>query len=288
MALSTSESNLDASVVLLARFIVPPRQTITSIIQFTNTQNPIRSWDLASQHPTQRRLKSEFGNLNEPVFYAIRRGEWASLGSADRKRFRTGEGRGTRTINGDLLAQFLASFRSNAVVAYKDKARLFDTYFEQTFPPDLRVEEALFVWEVGKTVESLVAREIKKEAKRTNAGERERERYWLMLKRGGRFFVVGVFGLIAGLRNGPDYLRSITEERMTSKRAAERIEKYATYSLNLYLQAVNDLLDLQPTDISTLVRAGNFFDRTSGRIENQYRAMAVNEEWLEGALPKLK
>lgn len=279
-------SSIPNDVFLLARIINPPDSIIDSVIRYTNSQNQIRKWDLISQDATQRRLKKEFDSLDQPVYYAIRRGEWASLSTDQRKKYKSEDGV-THTIKHDLLAQYLASYKGNPVTAYKEKGLLFERYYDKTFPVDIRVEEALFIWHVGSKVQDLVREEIKKENTRIEQGEEGREKYVLMLKRGGRFFAVAVVGLVANLRNGPDHLRSITEERATSKASTDRIEKYGRISIQWYKQAVDDLLQLTGTDLSVLIREADFFSRVRDRITNTYETMSVNEDWLKGALPML-
>jgi hypothetical protein len=276
----------DAQVLILARVICPPETIIDSVIRFTNSQNLIRRWDLASQDAVQRRLKREFEDLADPVYYAIRRGEWAALPPAEKAKFKPPSG-SARTVKHDLLAQYLAAFRGMAVVAYKNKAFLFDRYYDQTFPADIRVEDTLFVWRAGEIVQAQVREEIRAEADKVTKGDKDREKYVLMLKRGGRFYVLAVLGVVARLRNGNDYLRSITEERTTSKAATERIEKYAQVSVQWYKQAVDDLRAISGTDLSVLIREADFFQRVAERVTNQYQVMKVNETWLSGALPKL-
>jgi hypothetical protein len=288
VALHRSEKGyVTDEVFLLARIISPPDSSIDQIIQFTNSQNLIRRWDLVSQDRTQLRLQKQFSELTNPVYYVLRRGDWHSLSAVERKRYQASGAAGARTIKHDLLAQYLASIKGLAVVAYKNKAFLFDKYYEQTFPADLRVEEALFAWRAGESVQDLVREEIKKEAELVQGGDKQRERYVLMLKRGGRFYCLAVFGLVCLLRNGPDYLRSITEERIASKQAGERIQKYARLSIQFYKQAVDDLLQITGTDLSVLIRTADFFDRVADRARNTFSTMSVNKEWLNGALPKL-
>jgi len=279
-------SSIPDDVFLLARIINPPDSIIDSVIRYTNSQNQIRKWDLISQDATQRRLKKEFDSLDQPIYYAIRRGEWASLSTDQRNKYKSEDGI-THTIKHDLLAQYIASYKGNPVIAYKEKGLLFERYYDRTFPVDIRVQEALFIWRVGSIVQELVREEIRKENDRIQRGEEGREKYVLMLKRGGRFFAVAVVGLVANLRNGPDHLRSITEERAVSKGSAERIKKYGKVSIQWYKQAVDDLLQLSVTDLSVLIREADFFSRVRDRITNTYETMSVNEDWLKGALPKL-
>jgi hypothetical protein len=284
---STRESAALGEVSLLARVICPPESIIDSVIRFTNSQNQIRRWDLVSQDRTQRRLQRDFEGLNEPVYYLLRRGDWQSLTAAEKRKFRQAERGPWRTIKHDLLAQYLASFKGNAVVAYKNKGFLFDRFYEETYPADLRVEEALFVWRAGERTQELVREEIRKETRRVQEGESERQKYVLMLKRGGRFYALGVFGLVARLRNGADYLRSITEERITSNAASGRIEKYAKVSIQWYKQVVNDLLQITEGELSVLIRREDFFERVAERVDNMYETWSVDEGWLDSTLPRL-
>jgi len=276
-----------SGVLLLARVISPPESLIDSIIRFTNSQNQIRKWDLVSQDRTQRRLQHDFASLQSAVYYDLRRGDWSSLERVQKEKFRTSPGGPSRIIKHDLLAQYLASFKANPVVAYKNKAFLFDKFYEETFPVDQRVEEALFIWRAGETTQRLVRDEIRKESEKVRKGERDREKYVLMLKRGGRFYTLAVFGLIAKLRNGPDYLRSITEDRIVSKGAGDRLEKYGKISVSLYKQAIDDLLQMRNVDLSVLIREADFFKRLSERVTNAYEAYSVSKEWLKDALPKI-
>lgn len=288
VSLSLAETDDKEQVTLLARIISPPNFIIDSIIQYTNSQNPIRSWDMVSQSPIQIRLKKEFESMKLPYFYAIRRGEWKSLNAHEKRTFKNSVSSGWRIIKHDLLAQYLASFKGRVVVAYKNKAFLFDQLYNETFPPDIRVEEALFVWHAGEITQALVKREIKQESQQINIGESIHEKYVLILKRGGRFFSLGVCGLLTELRNGPDFLRTITEERITSKSAQDRITKYAELSIVWYKQAVSDIISNSNKDISVLIRDKYYFDKVKERIINMYEAYKVNKDWIEGALPKLK
>ncbi|MCX5803982.1 MAG: AIPR family protein [Proteobacteria bacterium] len=283
----SKRSNLTNNVFLLARIISPPESSIDRIIQFTNSQNLIRRWELVSQDRTQLRMQNQFSELSNPVYYVLRRGDWNSLSKAARRKYRASGTGPARLIKHDLLAQYIASFKGLAVVAYKNKAFLFDKYYEQTFPADLRVEEALFIWKAGECVQDLVRDEIKKEAESVQKGNKQREKYVLMLKRGGRFYCLAVLGLVAMLRNGPDYLRSINEERIVSQQAGKRLQKYAKLCIQFYKQAVDDLLQITGHDLSVLIRTSDFFERIADRVRNTYSTISVNQDWLNGALPKL-
>lgn len=272
---------------VLARIICPPESIIDSVIRFTNSQNLIRGWDLVAQDRTQIRLQGEFESLDKPVYYVRRRGDWRSLTAQHKRRFREGKTGPIRRIKHDLLGQYIAAFKGKAVVAYKNKGFLFDRFYEETFPVDLRVQEALFMWRAGERTQELVRDEMRNETAKVEDGKSERQKYVLMLKRGGRFYALAVFGLVAGLRNGPDYLRSITEERITSSAATQRIDKYARVSIKWYEQVVDDLLQLTGTELSVLIRQEDFFQRVAERVTNIYETWSVDEGWLNSTLPRL-
>jgi hypothetical protein len=279
VALNKAEHSVTDEVNVLLRVISPPERAIDSIIRFTNSQNQIRVWDIRSQDRTQKKLQRDFENLRRPYYYQLRRGDVQSLDPTYRKKFRNG--RKMRTIRHDLLTQYIAAFRQKPVMAYKHKSLLFTKLYDEVFPLDMRVEEALLVWKVSEVTQQKIREEIRNDATRGNNQD------VLILKRGGLLYALGIFGLIAKLRNGPDYLRTIDETRITSKRATDRIGKYAVISTLWYKDAVKDLLKLSGKDLSVLVRESNFFEQVAERIESRYRTMALDRQWLIGGLPHL-
>jgi hypothetical protein len=116
------------------RCIAASTEILDNVIRYTNSQNPIRTWDIASQDKTQRRLKREFENLKKPYIYLTRRGDKPS---GDRGKFK--DGSKLRQIKIEIVGQFMAAFRGNPVLAYKHKAFIFSRYLDDVFPPDVRV-----------------------------------------------------------------------------------------------------------------------------------------------------
>lgn len=274
-------------IFVLARIIKPPQIIINDIIKFTNTQNQIRSWDFSSQDPIQIRLKSDFSGLTAPYYYDIRRGEWGPLAQSEKQLYQRKD-RTYRKIKHDLLAQYLASYKGNTVVAYKNKGFLAERFRTDTFPPDLRVEEALFIWLAGEEVKEVVRGETRIEREKIDEGEKEREKFLYLLVRGGRFYSLGVFGLLANYRNGIDYLRSINEDRIVSNNANARLHNYAKLSTLFYKRAAVDEMKVSGTDISVLVRESDYFKRIAERIHSYYEEISVDDDYLNKTLPKLK
>jgi len=63
VSISNSSASAASNVRVLARFIAAPERAIDSIIRYTNSQNPIRLWDLSAQDKLQKRLKKELAAL---------------------------------------------------------------------------------------------------------------------------------------------------------------------------------------------------------------------------------
>jgi AIPR protein len=260
-------------VYVLTRIISPPEQIVGDIIMYNNSQNPIKMWDIASQHKTQRRLRREFEHLPHPYIYLTRRGSRPTGGLAV---YRDDEGK-LRQIQFEQAGQNAAAFRGQPVLAYKDKALIFTKHHDDIFPPDVRVEEVLFQTVCGEIAREAVIGEIAK-------GNHEDNK---ILKKGGAFFVLAAMGLILELRNGANYLANVDSGRIQGNRMRQRLAGYAEFALNEYLPAARDEAEVQGGELSTLVRSPQFYERVEQRIRRNYRKQALAEKWLDEALPRL-
>jgi hypothetical protein len=270
---SLAENEGDSpDLMVLIRCIAASASIVDDVIRFTNSQNPIRSWDIASQDRTQRRLKTEFDHLKKPYIYITRRGDKPS---GNLKNYRDSTGK-LRQISIDIVGQYMAAFRCNPVLAYKHKAFIFSRFHDDVFPPDIRVEEVLFSWTCGEICRPIIVEMIKND---TEAAK--------ILKKGGVLFTLAVMSEVIRIRNGTTYILTITEEQADGTRMKDRLRKYAQYSAMKYLEAVNDESSLKPEELATLIRQKEFFDRVLNRIKREYQKDALNSQWLNGALPKL-
>jgi hypothetical protein len=272
-SLVENETTVDPTVTVLMRVLAVPNEVVDDVIRFTNSQNPIRPWDLASQHKTQRRLKKQFDELKKPYIYLTRRGDQPRAVA----RYKNG-GR-PRQIKLADVGQYVAALKGHAVLAYKDKALIFSSRHDDVFPHDIKVEEVLFAWICGEEVREVVGKRRK---------DTENEDEQRILIKGGSLFVMAALGVIASLRNGATYLKALAEEQITSNAGKERLRKYARYALEAYLRSVKDTQENSGEELTTLIRSRQFFTRVKDRIEGQYRKEALaGQEWLKNALPKL-
>jgi len=256
---------------VLARVIAASDDIVDSVIRYTNSQNPIRPWDIASQDKTQRRLRADFDEMKKPYIYLTRRGA-RPTGNLSKYR----EGPKLRLIQFDLAGQYMAAFRGKPVLAYKNKALIFSRHHDEFFNPDIRAEEVLFVWICGDECRDVVLDSIKKD----EADAR-------ILRKGGTLFSLAVLGAFLTQRNGATYLSKAEEDRIRSNKTKEKIAKSARYAILTYLNAVRDELEVGKMEVTTLLRQSDFFDRILERARRGYQKDALNRGWFDGAFPRL-
>jgi AIPR protein len=203
VTIGNSTASAAKKVRVLARFIAAPERAIDSIIRFTNSQNPIRLWDLSAQDKLQKRLKKELAALPQPFLYVLRKGETRQLSAAERKKFKRGGPGALCLIPHDLNAQNLAAFRGLPAIAYKDKGRIFSAYYDDVFPDQIRPEEVVLAWQAA----SVASETVKKELERAVQDE-ESDRV-AILKRGAKYFVVAAMAIILHERNGKTFLNKL-------------------------------------------------------------------------------
>ena len=234
ISIANSSPSAAGKVQVLARFIAAPERAIDSIIRYTNSQNPIRLWDLSAQDKLQKRLKKELATLPQPYFYVLRRGEARQLPASERKKFRRKGSGSLCTLSLDLVAQYLAAFRGLPAIAYKDKGRIFSSYYDEVFPDQIRPEEVILVWQVASVAADAVKNELER-AVQTEAHERV-----AILKRGAKFFVLAAMAIVLHERNGKTFLNKLKGEVAVSKTTGQRLKNYATIALEWYVEAMNE------------------------------------------------
>jgi hypothetical protein len=279
VSVANSPHPVGSEVAILARFIAASDdQVVDSIIRYTNSQTPIRQWDIASQDNTQKRLQREFSQEPNPYFYELRRGETGHLSPDERRRF-------TRrnkfhVIRPDALAQYLAAFKGLPIEAYRYKTSLFTTHRETVFPSDIRVEEAIFAWLASDAAEQAVKDAI------SASQQHDEPRRSLILKRGAKLFTLAVMGVILAERNGATYLTRISRETASSNASRTRLSKYAVIAVEWYIEAMQDLID-NGADLNVLIRNQDTFSRIRSKVLTKWRVQSLSSQWVDDALPKL-
>lgn len=278
VSLASASAEALKDVRVLVRFIRASERVIDSVITFNNSQNPIRLWDLNSQDKLQKKLKRELADLPQPYFYALRKGEMQKLTDAERTKFRRDNK--LQQIPHALNAQFLAAFRGLPAIGYKDKGKVFSVHRDEVFPPQIRAEELVLVWQAGKVAKDLVKKELEAALISGNAPRTA------ILKRGAPFFVLAIVGVLLHARNGQTFLNSLKAEVAASKATTRRLSNYATIALEWYVEVANELVTAGD-EIASLVRSQSGWNKMKPKIEAKWKIYSLSRKLMEEALPKL-
>lgn len=267
-------------VRILARFIAAPERAIDSIIRYTNSQNPIRLWDLTAQDKLQKRIKRELGALPQPFLYILRKGETRRLSATERAKYRRAGSGALCAIPHDLAAQYLAAFRGLPSLAYKEKGRVFSSHYDDVFPDQIRAEEVVLVWQAASVAAALVKKELEQAVQDENGSRVS------VLKRGAKFFVLAAMAVILHERNGKTFLNKLKAEVAVSKTTESRLKNYATVALEWYVEAMQELMDAG-NEASTLVRSQDWWTKIGQKIHSKWKIYSLAKKVVADALPTL-
>lgn len=276
LANATTQAAKDSKV--LVRFIASPESVIDSIIRFTNSQNPIRLWDLNAQDKLQKRIRKELAELPKPYLYLLRKGEKRQLSPADRKKYKR-DGK-LQVIQHDLNAQYLAALRGLPAIAYKDKGKVFSTHRDEVFPAQIRVEEVALAWQAGMVAKDLVKAELEA------AAESDDQPRIAVLKRGATFFVLAAMGMLLHERNGNTFLNKLKSEVVGSKKTNKRLKNYAQIALEWHVEIASDLVDAG-NEIASIVRSQEGWGKIKPKLQSKWKVFQVAKDIMENSLPKL-
>jgi hypothetical protein len=269
-----SDPSAAADVRVLARIVAAPANLVDNIIRYTNSQTPIRVWEMSARDPEQQRLRRELDKLPEPWFYGFRRGEFEAV--PDKARY--GPVARRRTLPFPQAIQSLAAFRGLPVEAYKDKGRLFTTHKDRVLPVGLPAVEILWAWQVGQAIARALSRQIV-----AVAGD---DQSTSILKRGATFYATAIAAQLLVHQNGPDYAGRVDPSRLLDKAIAERLDRYATVAVLYYLRATRQRLHVQ-NDLGIVLRSPD----TNAELQRWTREELVQEAMdpaaLDAKLPKL-
>lgn len=267
-------------VRVLARFIDAPERAIDSIIRYTNSQNPIRIWDLTAQDKLQKRIKRELAALPQPYLYILRKGETRRMTATERSQFKRAGSSLLCAIPHDLAAQYLAAFRGLPAIAYKDKGRVFSSHYDDVFPDQIRAEEVVLVWQAASMAAWLVKKELEKAVQDADVARVS------ILKRGAKFFVLASMAVILHERNGKTFLNKLKSDVAVSKTTETRLKNYATIALEWYVEAMNELVDAG-NEASTLVRSQDWWTKIRQRIHSKWKVYSLAKKVVNDSLPTL-
>lgn len=275
VSIGTESDTAAKEVSVLARIVAPTRQDLVEqIIRFTNSQSPIKMWDLSARDTLQKRLQRELEEMDAPWFYALRRGELDTL--PDKDKF--GPWGQRRVLEFPITAQFLAALRGLPVEAYKDKARLFTKHKDTVFPNETKAGDLLWAWAVGEASE----RAIKKYKSKVGPDEVAEA----ILRRGARFFVTAVAGQLLRERNGADVFAKVDGARVIDKAMKERLDKYASLAVSYYVGIMRSLIE-SGSELGNLLKSADTAAVLEQRVKERLFEQEIAPKALDEALPRL-
>ena len=109
----------------------------------------------------------------------------------------------------------------------------------------------------------------------------------MMLKRGGKLFVVATMAQILAERNGPNYVKNLKREVVTSKKTLERLATYAQVAVVWYIQATRQMVGTGGLQqLSSILRTQDSYPQLRRAIAEQLSVQSIDKQWVK-ALPKL-
>lgn len=270
--IGSSDPGFVAGISVLARIVAAPQAIVDSIIRFTNSQTPIRIWEMSARDRNQRRIRSELDRLPEPWFYAFRRGEFDT--TPDKTRY----GTPTRLLPFPDSIQFLAAFRGLPVQAYKDKGRLFTTHRDKVMPPGLSPVDLLWAWHVGLAVRRLLPT--------VQAELSDDPIAALVLRRGAQFYATAVAARVLSEQNGADFTAAVDPKRLTDKAMSDRLDKYARTALVGVVKTMKQLLKSE-SDLGVVLRSPDTNVALDDWAREELVSLRAAPKALEEMLPRL-
>ncbi len=166
VTLYLNRSDINESTSVLVRFINSQTEELSlKIAESTNTQNAVTHRDLRANDAIQRILQSKFDDLDPPIKYIRKRGEWKKLNKKEKQKYHIKGQRYNKIENVDIAKSFL-SFMGKPIEARTKSKLLFvtrdDGFYHEIFSIDRSAEEYLLpyrVYEYVKARESKFKRE---------------------------------------------------------------------------------------------------------------------------------
>ena len=261
-------------VHVLARIVAAPAKVLDNIIKYTNSQTPIRVWEMSARDKEQQRIRRELEALPDPWFYAFRRGEYEAIGN----KSKFGAGQDRRVLPFPQSIQYLAAFRGMPVQAYKDKGRLFTVHKDKVLPPGLHPTDLLWAWHVGEAVRGVipaVAQQLTGDPDAT-----------LILRRGPHFYATAIAATLLADRNGQDFTARVEPRRLADKAMRDRLSKYATTALVYYVRATKQFLS-GGKDLGLILRSPETNRELTAWVNEQMVTERLAPKALGERLPKL-
>ncbi|MGB3266219.1 MAG: AIPR family protein [Microcoleus sp.] len=178
-ALGSLDTSPDGTGYVQVRFVkCTNTSTIRKIIEYNNRQNVVEASDFRSNDTIQRRLREEFEKIPDTTYYGGRRS------GSDVKR------RPPNLLPSDTVAQALAAFHQDPVIAYNNKSDIWrvDTIYSKYFTEQTSARHIVFVYSLLRSVEAKKLQLVNK-SKPGPLSKEESQQLSFLQKRGAHFLL---------------------------------------------------------------------------------------------------
>lgn len=184
-AIGNLENLPDSNGKVQVRFVkCRNKETIKKIIEYNNRQNEIEPSDFRSNDQIQTRLREEFNLIPDTIYYG-RRGGAEDIIRRPNRTPRT-------LLSLDTVAQSLAAFHQEPVIAYNKKSEIWenDSLYSQFFNEQTTAQHIVLVFSLLRAVETKKS-ELKHKKKSTSGlTNQETEQLNFLNQRGSHFILV--------------------------------------------------------------------------------------------------
>lgn len=261
---SLHEADAPKSARVLARVVAAKPALVTDIVQFNNTQTPVKIWTVRSVDAVQERIRQAFAKVG--IQYAPKQEGSRRKRDAD------------AIIELDKAAQYLAAGGSATLVdAVKEKQELFDRHYQDIFSHDLMAERVYLFWLLGTQSEEIRQERLLE--------FRDSESLTPVLSS-----LLGVSGTLWGLHCSYSLVKTLNREPlgidledMKGASFQGALRKYAARGMDMFIELSVDTYDSASyRSVRAALRSPRFLERIDSKL-----ALRVAREKSAAALPKL-
>ncbi len=261
---SLSEAGAPKSARVLARVVAAKPALVTDIVQFNNTQTPVKIWTVRSVDPVQERIRQSFARIG--VRYAPKQ-----EGSRRKKDAEV-------IIELDKATQFLAAAGSATLIdAVREKQELFDRHYQNLFSHNISAEQVYLFWLMGTQADDLRQERL--------ADLRASQQLTPVTSA-----LLGVSGTLWGIHCAAALVKSVDRdplglqlEELKNSAVQAALRKHAARGLDMFIELAVDTYDPSSyRSVRAALRSPRFLERIDAKL-----GLRVAREKSSGALPKL-
>jgi hypothetical protein len=265
------KAGAQAGAKVLARVVAANPTVVSEIVRYNNTQNSIKIWTVRAADTIQEKLRAAFAKYS--ITYAPKPEDTKMRKNID-------------TIYLDKLAQFVASRDQDTIIAaVKEKSELFDRYYQEVFPVDIRIEDVYLMWLMGNysDIERLKRLQLLQEQKDDDKLQKN-----LLGVAGTYWTIYSSHKILHDLNSHP---LKFNMENLLSNEVQNSLRKYIEVGLDTYLDIAIDTYDQDDYgSVRSALRSPRFLTKFSQKLANKTARLKTKKTLprLDGAIKSVR